>query len=128
MVDTEGNPLGIRVVPADLHEHRALRALAPDLVVHPTLLLIWLDRGFAGDEPTTFLNGHGVTVALVGIKNRKGFQPEPRRWKVEQAFGILQRYRRLRVDDEMSCASARGMTMLVAPFMIGMRLERLIGS
>src|SRR5512132_350210 len=29
MVDTEGDPLGVRVVPADVHEHRALRALAP---------------------------------------------------------------------------------------------------
>jgi hypothetical protein len=26
MVDTEGDPLGVRVVPADVHEHRALRA------------------------------------------------------------------------------------------------------
>src|SRR5215213_9231819 len=26
MVDTEGDPLGVRVVPADVHEHQALRA------------------------------------------------------------------------------------------------------
>src|ERR671911_994520 len=60
LVDTEGDPLGIRVVPADVHEHRALRALAPDLAVHPTLLLAWLDRGFASDHPAAFLNGHGI--------------------------------------------------------------------
>jgi putative transposase len=35
MVDTEGNPLGIRAVPADLHEHQALLALAPDLASPP---------------------------------------------------------------------------------------------
>ena len=128
MVDTEGNPLGIQVVPANQHEHQALLALAPDLAVHTTLLLIWLDRGFAGDEPEAFLNGYGITVEVVGIKNRKGFQLEPRRWKVEQTFGCLQRYRRLRVDDEMSCESSRGMTMLAALFMTGMRLERLITS
>jgi hypothetical protein len=40
----------------------------------------------------------------------------------------LQRYRRLRVDDEMSCESSRGMALLAALFMTGMRLERLIGS
>jgi transposase len=128
LVDVEGDPFGIQVVPADLHEHRALRALAPDLATHPTLLLIWLDRGFAGDEPEAFLNRYGIAVEIVGIKHRQGFQLEPRRWKAEQTFGCLQRYRRLRVDDEMSCESSRGMTMLVALFMIGMRLERRLTS
>lgn len=128
MVDVEGDPLGVRVVPADAHEHRALLALAPDLAAHPTLLLVWLDRGFAGDGPEAFLNGHGVTVEIVGIKDRQGFRLEKRRWKAEQTFGCLQRYRRLRVDDEMSCESSRGMAMLVALFMTGMRFERLAGS
>ncbi len=128
LVDTEGDPLGIRVVPANVHEHRALLALAPDLAIHPTLLLIWLDRGFAGEDPEAFLNNSGITVEIVGIKGRKGFQLEPRRWKAEQVFGNLQRYRRLRVDDEMSCESSRGMTMLAALFMTGMRLERAVAS
>ena len=124
MVDTEGNPLGLQVVPANQHDHQALLALAPDLVLHSTLLLIWLDRGFAGEAPEAFLNDYGIAVEVVGIKNRKGFQLEPRRWKAEQTFGCLQRYRRLRVDDEMSCESSRGMTLLAALFMTGMRLER----
>ena len=128
LVDTEGDPLGLRVVPADVHEHRALRALAPDLAVQPTLLLIWLDRGFAGDDPEASLTGYGITVEIVGIKGRQGFQLEKRRWKAEQTFGCLQRYRRLRVDDEMSCESSRGMALLASLFLTGMRLERLIGS
>src|SRR6478672_5797474 len=121
LVDTEGDPLGIRVVPADVHEHRALLALAPDLAAHPTLRLAWLDRGFAGEEPEAFLNRHGIAVEVVGIKDRRGFQLEKRRWKAEQTFGCLQRYRRLRVDDEISCETSRGMAMLAALFMIGMR-------
>jgi len=128
MVDTEGNPLGVRVVPADLPEQRALLALAPDLAAHPTLLLIWLDRGFAGHDPEAFLSGYGITVEIVGTKNREGFRLEPRRWKAEQAFGNLQRYRRLRVDDEMSCETSRSMAMLASLFMTGMRLERLLGA
>jgi putative transposase len=128
MVDSEGNVLGVQVVPANTHDHAALLVLASDLTAHPTLLLIWLDRGFAGGEPRAFLNRYGVAVEVVGIKSRKGFQVEPRRWKVEQAFGILQRYRRLRVDDEMSCASSCGMTMLVALFITGMRLEPSLGA
>lgn len=39
-------------------------------------------------------------------------------------IGILQRYRRLRVDDGMSCATSRRMIMLAALFMTGMRPER----
>jgi putative transposase len=128
LVDTEGDPLGLRVVPADVHEHRALLALAPDLAARPTLRLAWLDRGFAGEEPEAFLNRHGLAVEVVGIKDRQGFQLEKRRWKAEQTFGCLPRYRRLRVDDEMSCETSRGMAMLAALFMTGMRLERLITS
>jgi transposase len=128
MVDVEGDPLGLRVVPADVHEHRALRALAPDLAAHPTLRLAWLDRGFAGEEPEAFLDRHGIVAEVVGIRNRAGFQLEKRRWKAEQTFGCLQRYRRLRVDDEMGCETSRGMAMLAALFMTGMRLERLVAS
>jgi transposase len=65
---------------------------------------------------------------VVGIKGRQGFQLETRRWKAEQTFGCLQRYRRPRVDDEASCETSRGMTMLVALFMTGVRLERLVAS
>ena len=127
-MDAEGDPLGLRVVPADEHEHRALLALAPDLAAHPTLLLLWLDRGFAGGGPEAFLNGHGVTVEVVGGKNRRGFRLETRRWKAEQTFGCLLRYRRLGADDEMSRETSRGMAMLASLFMTGMRLERLVGS
>src|SRR3954464_5342256 len=128
LVDTEGDPLGIRVVPADVHEHRALCALAPDLAAYPPLRLAWLDRGFAGEEPEAFLHRHGIAVEVVGIRNREGFRLEKRRWKAEQTFGCLQRYRRLRVDDEMSCETSRGMAMRAALFMTGMRLKRLVAS
>src|SRR4051795_12235038 len=126
LVGVEGGPLGLRVVPADVHEHRALRALAPDLAAHPTLRLAWLDRGFAGDEPEAFLNGHAIAAEVVGIRNRAGFQLEKRRWKVEQTFGCLQRYRRLRVDDEAGTDTSRHMTVLASLFMTGMRFERML--
>jgi transposase len=65
---------------------------------------------------------------VAGTPGRRGFQLEKRRWKAEQTFGCLQRYRRLRVDDEMSCETSRSMAMLASMFMTGMRLERLVGS
>src|ERR671912_18446 len=126
LVDTQGDPLGVRVVSADVQDRDALRALAPDLDAHASLLLVWLDRAFAGDDPATFLGAHGVTPELVGSCGRQGFQVEPRRWKVEQTFGCLQRYRRLRVDDEMSHDASRHMTVLASVFMIGMRLQRML--
>src|SRR4051812_46935139 len=92
----------------------------------PCCLLVWLDRGFAGDDPANFLRGYGISSELVGTVSRKGFQIEPRRWKVEQTFGCLQRYRRLRVDDEMSHDTSRQMTVLASLFLIGMRLQRML--
>jgi putative transposase len=125
MIDVEGDPLGVRVVPADVQDRDALRALAPDLAAHASsLLLAWLDRGFAGDGPGAFLQAHGITPEIVGARGRKGFRVEPRRWKVEQTFGCLQRYRRLRVDDEASNETSRHMTVLASLFMTAMRLER----
>ena len=126
MVDTQGDPLGARVVPADVQDRDALESLAPDLAAHASLLLVWLDRGFAGDGPCAFLQRHGIAAEIVGTPGRKGFQVEPRRWKVEQTFGCLQRYRRLRVDDETSLDTSRAMTLLASVFMIGMRLERML--
>jgi transposase len=126
MIDTRGDPLGVRVVPADVQDRDALHTLAPDLAAHASILLAWLDRGFAGDDPCAFLQRHGIAAEIVGTPGRKGFQVEPRRWVVEQTFGCLQRYRRLRVDDEASLGTSRAMTMLAALFMTGMRLERML--
>ena len=126
MVDTQGDPLAVRVVSADVQDRDALRALAPDLEAHASLLMAWLDRGFAGEDPRAFLQRHGVAPEIVGTPGRQGFQVEPRRWKVEQTFGCLQRYRRLRIDDETSNATSRHMTILASVFMTGMRLERML--
>jgi putative transposase len=124
LVDTQGDPLGVRIVPADVQDRDALHSLAPDLDRYASLLLVWLDRAFAGQKPQAFLERHGISPEIVGTAGRQGFQIEPRRWKVEQTFGCLQRYRRLRVDDETSCETSRHMSILASLFMTGMRLER----
>jgi transposase len=128
MIDTQGDPLGVQVVSADVQDRDALHALAEDLDRYPSLVLVWLDRAFAGDDPAAFLRAYGIIPELVGTLGRKGFQVEPRRWKVEQTFGCLQRYRRPRVDDETNDDTARQMTLLAAVFMIGMRLQRALPS
>jgi putative transposase len=42
MIDTQGDPLGVRVVPADTQDRDALESIAPDLAFYTSLLLIWL--------------------------------------------------------------------------------------
>ena len=126
MVDVEGDPLGVRVVPADVQDRDALAALAPDLAAHPSLRLAWMDLGFAAERCGELLARHGIVRELVGTVGRQGFVVEPRRWKVEQTFGCLQRYRRLRVDDEMSNETSRHTTVLASLFMTGVRLERML--
>ena len=96
------------------------------LAAHGSLLLAWLDRAFTGDDLCALLQRHGIAPEIVGTPGRKGFQVEPRRWKVEQTFGCLQRYRRLRVDDKASNETSRHMTVLAALFMTGMRLQRIL--
>ena len=126
MVDTQGDPLGVRVVPADMQDRDALAPLAPDLAAHPSLRLAWMDLGFAAERCGELLARHGIVQELVGTVGRRDFVVEPRRWKVEQTFGRLQRYRRLRADDETSHDTSRQMTLLASLFMTGMRLERML--
>lgn len=126
MVDAQGDPLGVQVVSADVQDRDALHALAPDLDRHPSLLLVRPDRAFAGDGPAAFLPTYGIAPASAGTVGRKGFQVEPRRWKVERTFGCLQRYRRLRVDDEATQDTSRQVTILASVFMTGMRLQRML--
>ena len=66
---------------------------------------------------------------VIAVDHRRPFEAHlgnTVRARVEQTFGCLQRYRRLRVDDEASTASARHMTILASLFMTGMRLERML--
>ena len=73
MIDTQGDPLGVRVVSGDVQDRDALHALAPDLAIHASLLLVWLDRAFAGDDPAIFLRRYGIAAELVGTRGRQGF-------------------------------------------------------
>lgn len=68
--------------------------------------------------------GCGIDLELVGPKGKTGFDVEPKRWRIEQTFGVLGRYRRLLVDHEGSTALLRTMTLLATLFMTSIRFER----
>ena len=77
MVDTQGDPLGVQVVSADVQDRDALLTLAPDLDRHPSLLLVWLDRAFAGDDPAAFLHAYGIAPALAAPSAARGSRSSP---------------------------------------------------
>ena len=129
-VATEGRVRARGVVPASVQDRDTPAALEPELARGPlrTLRKVWADLAFAGERAATPMARHGLELELVGRKGKGGFAVEPRRWKVEQTFGCLMRYRRLRVDHEGGTEMSRIMTLLASLFMAGARFERRIMS
>jgi putative transposase len=130
LADTEGLVQALRVVPASVQDRDTPAVLEPELAAGPpcTLREVWADLAFAGERATTPMARHGIELELVGRKGKGGFAVEPRRWKVEQTFGCLMRYRRLQVDHEGGTGMSRIMTLLASLFMAGARFERQIMS
>ena len=86
MVDTQGDPLGVQVVPADTQDRDALHAPDPELEAHASLLLVWLDRGFVGDDPAAFLHARGIISEVVGTPcERRSYPPQMCRLKTPQS-------------------------------------------
>jgi transposase len=125
LTDTEGLVQGLRVVPASVQDRDSPALLEPELAAGG-LRKVWADLAFAGERAAAALEPHGIELELVGRQPKTGFAVEPRRWKVEQTFGCLLRYRRLQVDHEGGTAMSRIMTLLAALFMTGARFERQI--
>jgi putative transposase len=125
LVDTEGLVQGLRVVSGAVQDRDTPAKIEPELA-SSLLLKVWADLGFNSERATAPLARHGIDLELVGRKNKIEFNVEPRRWKVEQTFGCLQRYRRLQVDHEGSTQMSRTMALLASLFMTGTRFERQI--
>jgi putative transposase len=125
LVDTAGLVHAIQVVPASVQDRDTPAVIEPELA-GGSLLTIWADLAFNGEAAAAPLIRCGIDLELVGRKNKTGFAVEPRRWRVEQSFGALGRYRRLLVDHEGSTTMSRIMTLLAALFMTANRFERQI--
>ena len=125
LTDTEGLVQALRVVPASVQDRDTPVVIEPELATGG-LRKVWADLAFAGERAVAPLARHRIALELVGRKHKAGFAIEPRRWKVEQTFGCLQRYRRLLVDHEGGPSMSRTMTLLATLFMTGARFERQI--
>lgn len=123
LVDTEGLVQGLHMAPASVQDRDTTALIEPELAAS-SLLKVWADLAFSGEAAAAPLIRNGIDLALVGRTNKTGFAVEPRRWKIEQTYACLQRYRRLQVDHEGSISMSRTMTLLAALFMTGDRFER----
>lgn len=99
LTDTEGLVHALRVVPASIQDRDTPVVIEPELATGG-LRKVWADLAFAGERAGAPLARHRIELELVGRTHKAGFAIEPRRWKVEQTFGCLQRYWRLLVDHE----------------------------
>jgi transposase len=125
LVDTEGLVQAIQVVPASVQDRDTPAVIEPELA-GSSLRKVWADLACNGAAAAAPMARCGIDLELVGRKNKTGFEVEPKRWRVEQTFAVLVRYRRLLVDHEGSTAMSRIMTLLAALFTTANRFERQI--
>ena len=123
MVDTQGDPLGVRVVPADVQDRDALAALAPDLAAYTSLLLIWMDLGFAAERCTSSCPPrHSETRRHPGRQGFWSSRGAGRSSRLSAAYSATAAC----ASTTRRAAGSRHMTMLASLFMTGMRLERML--
>ena len=125
LVDTEGLIHATQVLPASVQDRDTPAVIEPERA-GSSLLKVWADLAFNGDAAAAPMIRCGIDLELVGRKDKTGFEVEPRRWRIEETFGVLGRYRRLLVDHEGSTAMSRIMTLLAALFTSANRFERQI--
>ena len=100
-VDVLGLVIAVVVLAASAHENTAGIALLDRVAANTaTVSTALVDQGFKNS-----VVAHGATVGIdVQVVERnpadKGFVPQPKRWVVEQTFGILSFHRRLVRDYE----------------------------
>jgi transposase len=99
--DVLGLVIAVVVLAASAHENTAGTALLDQVAAStPAVTTALVDQGFKSS-----VVAHGATVGIdVRVVERnpadKGFVPQPKRWVVEQTFGILSFHRRLVRDYE----------------------------
>ena len=90
MVDADGNPLALAVVPGSVQDHHALPALDQGKQAWPSLRLALLDGIFDTQACRLWSNLHGMDHHVVRRPpGQKGFTVLPRRWVIERSFAWL---------------------------------------
>lgn len=107
-VDVLGLVIAVTVLAASVHDNAAGITLLDQVAVAAggSVSKALVDQGFK-NQVVTHGAGLGIDVEIVRRNpEEKGFVPQPKRWRVEQTFGILILHRRLVRDYEHRPASS----------------------
>ncbi|MFE4337126.1 transposase, partial [Streptomyces sp. NPDC056831] len=101
-VDVLGLVIAVIVLAANTHDNAAGVALLNQVVAHTgeTVRKALVDQGFK-NQAVAHGSGLGIEVEIIERNPQEaGFVPQPKRWRVEQTYGILILHRRLVRDYE----------------------------
>ena len=107
-VDVLGLVIAVVVLAANIHDNTAGIALLDQVAQHTgdTVRKALADQGFK-NRVVDHGAGLGIDVEIVErTPGHRGFLPQPKRWRVEQTYGILILHRRLVRDYEQGTASS----------------------
>ncbi|TXS68692.1 IS5 family transposase [Streptomyces sp. me109] len=123
-VDVLGLVIAVTVLAASVHDNAAGITLLDQVAVaaRGSVSKALVDQGFKNQVVT-----HGAALGIdVEIVRRnpeeQGFVPQPKRWRVEQTFGILILHRRLVRDYEHRPASSASRVYWAMTYVIARRL------
>ncbi|WP_405545761.1 IS5 family transposase [Streptomyces goshikiensis] len=108
--DTLGLLLVLTVTAAGVQDSAGGKRILDTLATQwPTVTKTWVDAGY--NNGVVRHGAHlGIDVEVVARdKEQKGFVVQPIRWRVEQTFGIMSRYKRLHRDYEALPDRSRSM-------------------
>jgi hypothetical protein len=101
-MDVLGLVIAVVILAANTHDNAAGITLLDQVAEHAggTVRKALVDQGFK-NQVVLHGTGLGIDVEIVqGNPQDKGFVPQPKRWRVEQTYGILILHRRLVRDYE----------------------------
>ena len=117
LVDTNGNILTVKVLPADIQDRDGAKQLLEHipLMLRLRLQKIWADSAYKGKLIDWCIEHLQIVLEIVSRPpGEKGFVLLPRRWVVERSFAWLGNYRRLSKDYEENTLASEGMIYLAS--------------
>lgn len=123
-VDVLGLVIAVTVLAASAHDNAAGIALLDQVAAHAggTARKALVDQGFK-NQVVAHGVGLGIDVEIVERNPQdKGFVPQPKRWRVEQTYGILILHRRLVRDYEHCLASSASRVYWAMTHVVARRL------
>jgi transposase len=123
MVDTDSQPLGLLIHPADVQDRDgAVPLLRASRSRHPFVAKAFADSAYNSERVA---GATSIDVQIVRrIADQTGFVVHPRRWVVERTFAWLNRNRRLAKDFEATIASATAFLYAASAMLLTRRLAR----